>query len=128
MWTKITSIRKNLNISIENERRIQQLRSVALGAEVPIDLEYTGATNMLVELGYQLLMSLNVNTGSIEMKTEKVLDIMGPYLTDALSVEPEKRELMLQIYEMKSRLQPKQLTVVPHSSPSHGSEQAPRKA
>ena len=74
----------------------------------------------MVELGYQLLMSLNVNNGSLDVKPEKVLEIMAPYLTEALSVEPEKRELMLQLYEMRSKLQPKQLTVVPSSSSSKG--------
>src|SRR3989442_15638192 len=103
---KVVSIRKNLNIGIENERRIQRVRSIGLGLEVPIDLDYTGATNLLVELGYQLLASVDTNKKVIEMKYDMVFEIMYPYLREATSAEPEKEELIMQLHEeMKAKLQ-----------------------
>lgn len=48
-------MRRSLTITPENERRIQGLRSTTLGLETPVDLDYTTATNMLVELGFKSL-------------------------------------------------------------------------
>jgi hypothetical protein len=48
-------VRRSLTITPENERRIQGLRSTTLGLETPVDLDYTTATNMLVELGFLTL-------------------------------------------------------------------------
>src|SRR6266566_3702189 len=48
-------MRSSLTITPDNERRIQGLRSTTLGLETPVDLDYTTATNLLVELGFLIL-------------------------------------------------------------------------
>jgi hypothetical protein len=150
-------MRRSLTFSPENERRIQGLRSTTLGLETPVDLDYTTATNMLVELGFLTLQQMGTlaqqgSTPVIPVSIMEVVRVLFGYafqsmVTDTVPVEDQgqwAKDLvekeggvkLLMSFRNLSVFQPKKpppepvvehMTVKPHSSPSKGAEQVPRK-
>jgi hypothetical protein len=75
-------VRRSLTISPENERRIQGFRSITLGLEPAIDFDYTNVANLLLDLGFHLL----VETGqqgppqdSVKIDSRRIAYILGYY-------------------------------------------------
>jgi hypothetical protein len=88
---------------MENEKRIQKLRSIVLQFDIPIDLDYTGATNMLVELGDLLLRSWYGHSKSqFTVSGENVSEVFVRYVRQAMSMEPGKEELIRQFMESEA--------------------------
>lgn len=100
---KLVSVRKNLNVNIENERKIQRFRSICLGMQNPIDLDYTGSLNMMVELGTTLLDHLPIASdrkvswnGEARVTMKAVSDVMMKYIFPPMS-DLEEADLQQQI-------------------------------
>ncbi len=74
-------MRRSLTISPENERRIQGFRSMTLGLEPAIDFDYTNAVNLLLDLGFHVL----VETGQqgpprdVKIDSKRIAYILGYY-------------------------------------------------
>ncbi len=82
-------MRRSLTITPENERRIQGLRSTTLGLETPVDLDYTTATNMLVDLGFLTLERVgglpeNSLVPLVPLPLEDVIRLLFEYIADAV--------------------------------------------
>jgi hypothetical protein len=78
----LAQVRRSLTITPENERRIQGLRSTTLGLETPVDLDYTTATNMLVELGFLCLQRI----GTIQFPEDNSTPMVRFPVTEAVEV------------------------------------------
>jgi Tfp pilus assembly protein PilF len=50
-------MRRSLTITPENDKKIQNTRSLFLDGENPIDFDYTTTVNMFIELGHKLFLA-----------------------------------------------------------------------
>jgi hypothetical protein len=83
----LAQVRRSLTITPENERRVQGLRSTTLGLETPVDLDYTTATNMLVEIGFKCLertgttpFPLDNPTPLVRLPVAEVVEVLFSYI------------------------------------------------
>jgi hypothetical protein len=51
----MNAVRKNININSENDTRVQKNRSLFLGLNKPVDIDYSTMVNLLIELGDALI-------------------------------------------------------------------------
>lgn len=68
--------RKSLKIKKENDKKIQKIRSIFLGLEEPVDIDYTTMLNILIELG-DFLISMDNKVIHIE----DIINIMNKHIT-----------------------------------------------
>ena len=74
------NVRRSLTIAEENDERVQQRRAMFLSIpKAPIDMDYTTAVNMLVELG-DFLFKQTWTGSSIIVDRKGILDIVSKYL------------------------------------------------
>lgn len=109
-YTKLESIRRNLNVSAENEKKIQSFRSVCLGQNEPIDVDYTTALNMYIALGVAVLEHPPVGPDGkipdgqpVTLTSDEVSEIMGNHLLQGWSQGDE--ELLNQIRSLSAELE-----------------------
>lgn len=76
-------MRRSLTITDVNEKKIQQFRSVALGGDPPVDLDFTTVANLFIELGHTLFSTVKNNDGPIIVPREAVTEVFLRHLQDA---------------------------------------------
>jgi hypothetical protein len=84
---RLSSIRKNLNVTVENERRIQGLRSSTLALDRPVDLDYTTATNFLIELGFLFLEEIGhvkMPSPAPKVSLDRAIRVLNHYFAEAV--------------------------------------------
>jgi hypothetical protein len=83
-------------VTVENERRIQGLRSSTLALDPPADLDYTTATNMLIELGFLVLEEIGHAKPPLAESTipvSKPTRVLVNYLAEAVIRGSETEEI-----------------------------------
>ena len=58
----MNDVRKNLNITLSNDKRVQNNRSQFLSLNKPVDIGYSTMVNMLVEFGDVLLKQFTIDS------------------------------------------------------------------
>jgi len=76
------NVRKNIFITDENERRIQNTRALFLQGSVPIDVQYTTITNMFIELGHRIFFT-PWNQPSVSISSSDLRTAIAKYIFDA---------------------------------------------
>jgi hypothetical protein len=125
LYTKLVSVRRNLNVSAENERKILRFRSVCLGANDPIDVDYTAALNMYIALGVAVLehpplgpKGEILDRQPVTLTSDEVTEIMGNHLLQGWSQGDE--ELVNQIRSLEAELEDRRRlrNEIVHSNPA----------
>ena len=80
-------MRRSLTITDDNEKRIQQFRSLMLGGETPVDMDFTTVTNLFVELGHALWSSMRNTEGPVSVQRDLVSQIILKHLGDSTSAD-----------------------------------------
>lgn len=114
-------MRRSLTIAPENDRKLQNIRSMFLDGQTPYDLDYTTTTNIFIELGHKLFLAWAVakkmgqtqaivgvdevpNTifrygGDMNLKDEAAMDLMTDMLYRRL--EEQNKKLMQQLQHLQ---------------------------
>src|SRR5437879_1929558 len=75
-------MRRSLTITDQNEKKIQQFRSVMLGGEQPVDMDFTGVTNLFIELGHTVMMAVKNTQGPVSVPREAIVEVFLRHMQD----------------------------------------------
>lgn len=110
LYTEVKSVRRNLNVDMENEIRIQRFRAACLGAKVPIDVDYTTALNLFIALGEAVLNHPPIGPDGqipdatpVTLISNQVTDIMNKYFERATEKDVLDQIMLLMIEQENRR-------------------------
>jgi len=76
---KMPKVRRSLTIVAENDDGIQNIRGMFLGLRsMPVDIDYTSAINMILELGRKLFMG-DWSKSTVCISTKELMEIAAKY-------------------------------------------------
>lgn len=76
------SVRKNIVIDAEADKRIQNNRAKFLAKDIPVDIDYSPMVSMLVELG-DIALELTLNMQLPDAGIERTKAIIAKYTENA---------------------------------------------
>ena len=122
-------MRRSLTITDENDKKVQNTRSLFLDGQFPLDLDYTTTVNIFIELGHKLFLAWAVakklGQPNAIVDVSEVLNTIFKYASDVylkdeaamdLITDAFYRRLSEQYQKLMKQLQETQKSVVPLQS------------
>jgi hypothetical protein len=88
-------MRRSLTITDENEKKIQQFRSLMLGGETAIDMDFTTVANLFIELGHTLWSAMKNTEGPITVQRDALAQVFLRHMQDTSLKEQGVEDLFV---------------------------------